>query len=49
MKGYYYSKVPPKWLDDTLDGYPTSHDGRYSYEVYRHIEGNWYLYFRYES
>ena len=42
QKGYAYMKQPPDFLTTDLDTFP---DGNYEDE-YRHIEGNWYLYFR---
>lgn len=46
-KGFAYLKEPPKILVDKLDGYRSA-DGR-SFTVYRHLEGNWYLYLDYED
>jgi hypothetical protein len=41
-KGFAYSSKPPQYLANSLDGY-RSPDGK-AYTVFRHIEGNWYLY-----
>ena len=46
-KGYAYLVTPPKTLVDNLDNYWSS-DNR-SFTAFRHIEGNWYLYFDYED
>lgn len=46
-KGYAYAKSPPKLIVDSLETY-WSKDGR-SFTAFRHIEGNWYLYFDYED
>ncbi|MEP6704528.1 MAG: hypothetical protein ABJB34_06965 [Acidobacteriota bacterium] len=46
-KGYAYLGQPPKIITDNLDSY-WSEDGR-SFTAYRHIDGNWYLYFDYED
>lgn len=44
-KGYAYLAVPPKQLLESLDAYQP--DGLHEVEVYRHIEGCWYLYYDY--
>jgi hypothetical protein len=41
MKGYFYSKEPPEHLDDNLDDIIKKE----LYYGYRHIEGNWYLFY----
>ena len=46
-KGYAYILEEPTILTDSLDEYQ-SKDGR-SFTAFRHIEGNWYLYFDYED
>jgi len=46
-KGYAYLASPPKIVVDDLDTY-WSEDGK-SFTAYRHIDGNWYLYFDYED
>ena len=46
-KGFAYLKEPPKLVVEKLDNY-WSKDGR-SFTAFRHIEGNWYLYFDYED
>lgn len=46
-KGYAYVKERPKLVVGNLDTY-WSADGR-SFTAFRHIEGNWYLYFDYED
>ena len=46
-KGFAYFLKPPQLLVDSLDGY-RSKDGR-SFTAFRHIEGNWYLYYDYED
>ena len=49
-KGYAYLKKAPENPDklvDNLDNY-WSPDGK-SFRAFRHIEGNWYLYFDYED
>jgi hypothetical protein len=46
-KGFAYLLKPPKLIVDSLDGY-RSKDGR-SFTAFRHIEGNWYLYYDYED
>ncbi|CAN5684851.1 hypothetical protein BH24ACI3_BH24ACI3_00520 [soil metagenome] len=46
-KGYAYLEKPPVLLVDDLDSY-WSEDSR-SFTAYRHIDGNWYLYFDYED
>lgn len=43
-KGYYYSVTPPGPLVADIDSYRQEHTGL-SYEVYRHIAGNWYLWY----
>ena len=50
-KGYVYLTQPPTPLMRTLDQYGTDGDGSgRDTEVlaYRHIQGDWYLYYRYE-
>lgn len=42
-KGYAYVKEPPELVVDNLDNYK-SKDGK-SFTAYKHIEGNWYLFF----
>jgi len=46
-KGYAYLRKSPKTLVDNLDNYWS--EDRKSFTAYRHIEGNWYLYFDYED
>ena len=46
-KGYAFLDERPKVLVDDLDTY-WSADGK-SFIAYRHIEGNWYLFFDYED
>jgi hypothetical protein len=46
-KGYAYLANPPEKIVDNLDKY-WSQD-RQSFTAFRHIEGNWYLYFDYED
>jgi hypothetical protein len=46
-KGYAYMEVPPELVVESLDDY-WSGDGR-SFTAFRHIEGNWYLYFDFED
>lgn len=46
-KGYAYLKERPALVVDDLDKY-RSPDGR-SFTAYRHVEGDWYLYFDYED
>ena len=46
-KGFAYLTKPPQLVVDSLDGY-RSKDGR-SFTAFRHIEGNWYLYYDYED
>jgi hypothetical protein len=47
LKGYAYLVSPPAPVVPTLDGYrpKSEHDGRI--KVYRHIRGNWYLYYEF--
>ena len=40
-KGYEYRRTPPDKVVDSLDSYKFEK----AEKVYRHIEGNWYLYF----
>jgi hypothetical protein len=42
-KGYFYTEYKPPQLVENLDEY-RSQDSK-SFPAYRHIEGNWYLYF----
>jgi len=45
-KGYLYAKEPPARLIDNLDNYRgQSSKMSPAFPVYRHIEGNWYLFF----
>jgi len=44
-KGYAYLTTPPKALRTTLDGFEPRF--RQPYDIYRHVEGNWYLYFEF--
>ena len=46
-KGYAYLKERPELVVESLDAY-RSQDGK-SFTAFRHIEGNWYLYFDYED
>lgn len=46
-KGYVHLASPPKKVVEDLDTYWS--DDKKSFTAYRHIEGNWYLYFRYED
>jgi hypothetical protein len=46
-KGYAYLRKPPEMQVQDLDKY-WSKDGR-SFTAFRHIEGNWYLYFNFED
>jgi hypothetical protein len=46
-KGYAYLTKPPPLIVESLDNY-WSKDGK-SFTAFRHIEGNWYLYFDYED
>jgi hypothetical protein len=46
-KGFAYITKPPQLIVGSLDGF-RSRDGR-SFTAFRHIEGNWYLYFDYED
>jgi hypothetical protein len=46
-KGFAYLEKRPELLVDSLDDY-RSKDGR-SFTAFRHIEGNWYLYYDYED
>ena len=46
-KGFAYVLKPPPLIVDTLDGY-RSKDGK-SFTAFRHIEGNWYLYYDFED
>jgi hypothetical protein len=46
-KGYAYLKEPPELVVDNLDNYK-SKDGK-SFTAYKHVEGNWYLYFDYSG
>ena len=46
-KGYAYCKERPPRLADDLDAYRPPDKG--SFTVFRHLEGNWYLYFDYED
>ena len=46
-KGFAYLKESPPLVVDSLDTY-WSKDGR-SFTAFRHLEGNWYLYFDYED
>lgn len=43
-KGYEYRETKPESLEESLDQF---HDGTVTHwtQAYRHIEGNWYLYF----
>jgi hypothetical protein len=42
MKGYFYCEEPPEELDDNLDDVIKKD----LYYGYRHIEGNWYLFYK---
>jgi hypothetical protein len=42
-KSYAYLKNPPANVVDNIDRYRV--EGKGSYPIYRHIEGNWYLVF----
>ncbi len=44
-KGYAYLTVPPKQVLKTLDD--CQPDEKNGVEAYRHIEGHWYLYYKY--
>jgi hypothetical protein len=46
-KGYVYMTQPPELVVPSLDKYWSS-DGR-SFTAYRHLDGNWYLFFDYED
>ena len=46
-KGYAFAVIRPALVVDNLDNY-WSKDSR-SFTAFRHIEGNWYLYFDYED
>lgn len=46
-KGYAYSVKSPELIVENLDTY-WSKDGR-SFTAYKHIEGNWYVYFDFED
>lgn len=46
-KGYAFLKDPPAILVEDLDNYWSA--DRRSFTAYRHIDGNWYLYFDYED
>ena len=46
-KGFAYLLKPPKLQVESLDGYQ-SKDGR-SFTAFRHIAGNWYLYYDFED
>jgi hypothetical protein len=45
-KGYLYAKEPPPRVIDNLDTY-RAQESKFSpaFPVFRHIEGNWYLFF----
>lgn len=45
-KGYAYLTKPPAVTRDSLDGYRRDDDK--PSEAYRHITGNWYLFYEYE-
>jgi hypothetical protein len=48
MKGYIYAKEAPPRVVENLDSYRAAEGSKFSpaFPVYRHIEGNWYLYFQ---
>ena len=47
-KGYAYSKRPPAETLSSLDGYrPDPNKADDTIKVYRHIRGNWYLFYEY--
>jgi hypothetical protein len=43
-KGYYYSEEPPESVVTNTMTYSPTHPED-SYEVFRHIDGHWYIYF----
>ncbi|BDI28374.1 hypothetical protein CCAX7_004250 [Capsulimonas corticalis] len=45
-KGYANFKTPPPNLLPSLDNVP--HGGDKDFKAYRHVEGNWYLFFFYK-
>jgi hypothetical protein len=48
IKGYAYRMRPPINLLSSLDGYrPDPKNGDDTVRVYRHIRGNWYLFYEY--
>jgi len=46
MKGYAFLVKPPQTALNTLDS-SQPEDHRFGVEVYRHIQGNWYLFYEY--
>ncbi|HYX72053.1 MAG TPA: hypothetical protein VE732_04725 [Nitrososphaera sp.] len=44
-KGYIYSTNPLTRVVANLDNYHLLENKPYGYPIYRHIEGNWYLFF----
>ena len=47
FKGYAYLTMPPVNLLSTLDGCHPEHNGDNGVTAYRHIRGNWYLFYEY--
>jgi hypothetical protein len=48
IKGYAYRTRPPMEVLNSLDGFrPNPKDADDTIKVYRHIRGNWYLFFEY--
>ena len=46
LKGYAFLVKPPQTVLDTLDASQPD-DRRFGVQVYRHIQGNWYLFYEY--
>jgi hypothetical protein len=47
-KGYAYLTMPPFNLLPSLDGsHPDERNGDNGVKTYRHIRGNWYLFYEY--
>lgn len=45
FKGFTYLPLPPKHLENSLDGLLSKAQKRGEpYDAYRHVEGNWYIY-----
>jgi hypothetical protein len=46
-QGYAYVQATPELLVDSIENY---HHGKFeSYTIYRHLSGNWYLYYDFED